>query len=138
MYMQVVIDTGVVVSGLIRKAGTPGNVLRLLRDGLYSVVFSADMLVELIEVLSRSQFRTKYHIEPEDIRAIIHLLRFRGELVIPTVHVELCRDVKDNKFLDAALAGGVDALVTRDQDLLVLKQIEQIPIIRPIEFLSWL
>lgn len=134
--MRVVLDTGVIVSGLLRIKGPPGSLLKLLRDGKYRVVFSAEMLVELIEVLSRPKFRNKYHVEPDDIRAVIHLLRLRGELVVPDVHVEICRDAKDNKFLDAALAGNVEAVVSGDQDLLELKQIEKIPIIRPVEFLT--
>lgn len=55
---------------------------------------------------------------------------------MPDVHVEICRDAKDNKFLDAALAGCVEAVVSGEQDLLELKQIEKIPIIRPVEFLT--
>jgi putative PIN family toxin of toxin-antitoxin system len=136
--MRVVLDTGVIVSGLLRKTGPPGSLLKLLRDGKYRVVFSAEMLVELIEVLSRPKFRNKYHIGPADIRAVIHLLRLRGELVAPVIHVEICRDVKDNKFLDVALAARVEAVVSGDQDLLELKQIDKIPIIRPIDFLAWI
>lgn len=56
--------------------------------------------------------------------------------MVPVVHLEICRDAKDNNFLDVALAARVEAVVSGDQDLLELKQIDKIPIIRPVELLA--
>ena len=134
--MRAVVDTGVLVTGLIRRAGTTGEILRLLRDGRYSIIFSTPILVEIIEVLGRPAFRSKYHILPDDISALIDLIRLRGELVAIKEQVVACRDPKDNKFLEAALAGHVDAIVSGDADLLDLVAYEGIPILRPIEFLD--
>ena len=134
--MRVVVDTGVMVSALIRRQGTTGSVLLAQRDGRFIAVYSTDMLVEIIDVLGRPHFRNKYHIEPEDITALINLIRLRGELVSPSQTVEVCRDPKDNKFLEAALAGNADMIVSGDADLLVLTPFENIPILRPAEFLA--
>ena len=49
--MRAVIDTGVLVSALIRRQGTTGEVLRALRDGQFTAVYSTDILVEIIDVL---------------------------------------------------------------------------------------
>jgi len=81
--MRSVIDTGVFVSALIRKQGTTGDVLRALRDGRFTVIYTTDIVVEIIDVLGRPPFRTKYHIEPDDITALVNLIRLRGELVNP-------------------------------------------------------
>ncbi len=134
--MRVVVDTGVLVSALIRRQGTTGDVLKALWDGRFILVYSTDILVEIVEVLGRSAFRTKYHIEPDDISALINLVRLRGELVAPQGMIHACRDPKDDKFLEAAVTGKVDCLVSGDADLLELAPYEGIPILRPAEFLA--
>ncbi len=134
--MRAVIDTGVLVSALIRRQGTTGDVLRALRDGRFTAIYSTDILVEIIDVLGRPNFRQKYQIEPDDITAIIYLLRLRGEVVTPSSNVTACRDPKDDKFLEAALAAGADCIVSGDADLLTLTPFENISILRPAEFLA--
>jgi putative PIN family toxin of toxin-antitoxin system len=134
--MRSVIDTGVFVSALIRKQGTTGDVLRALRDGRFAVIYTTDIVVEIIDVLGRPPFRTKYHIEPDDVTALVNLIRLRGELVNPGKKVNACRDPKDNKFLEAALAAGADCIVSGDSDLLDMNPFEEIPILRPVEFLA--
>ncbi len=134
--MRAVIDTGVLVSALIRRQGTTGDVLRALRDGRFTAIYSTDILVEIIDVLGRPNFRQKYHIEPDDITVIINLLRLRGEVVTPQRQIMACRDPKDDKFLEAALAGEADCIVSGDADLLTMTPFENIPILRPAEFLA--
>ena len=134
--MRAVIDTGVFISALIRKHGTTGDILRALRDGRFTVIYTTDTVVEIIDVLGRAEFRSKYHIEPDDITALVNLIRLRGELVTPARHVTACRDPKDDKFLEAALATQTDCIVSGDIDLLALNPFEEIPILRPAEFLA--
>ncbi len=134
--MRAVIDTGVLVSALIKRQGTTGDVLLALRDGRFTAVYSTDMLVEIIDVLGRPAFRTQYHIEPDDIPTLINLIRLRGELVAPLRKITACRDPKDDKFLEAALTAGADCIVSGDADLLALTSFESIAILRPAEFLA--
>lgn len=141
--MRAVIDTGVFVSALIRKQGRTGDVLRALRDGRFTAIYTTDIMVEIIDVLGRAGFRSKYHIEPDDITALVNLIRLRGELVAPNRKVTACRDSKDDKrsspvdkFLEAALATQTDCIVSGDGDLLDMKSFEEIPILRPAEFLA--
>ena len=134
--MRVVLDTSVLVSELIRRQGTTGEVLRLLREARFTVIYTTPTMIEIIEVLGRDPFRTKYHIESEDITILVNLLRLRGELVNPLGTISVCRDPRDDKFLEAALAGQADAIVSGDADLLVLNPFESIPILRPAEFLA--
>jgi len=134
--MRAVVDTGIFVSALIRRRGTISSILQALRDGRFSVIFTTDILVEIIDVLGRDKIRIKYHIDPDDISALINLIRLRGELVIPTQTVNACRDPKDDKFLEAAQAGQADCIVSGDADLLDLEAFEDIPILQPAEFLA--
>ncbi|MCK5794972.1 MAG: putative toxin-antitoxin system toxin component, PIN family [Anaerolineales bacterium] len=134
--MRAVIDTGVLVSGLIRPQGTTGNVLKALRDGLFTIVYSNETMLEIVEVLGRDKFRKKYHIMPDDISALVNLIRLRGEAVLVSLSVAECRDPKDDKFLEAALEGKVDCLVSGDHDLLSMNPFRSIPILSPAEFLT--
>ena len=87
-------------------------------------------------MLSRPKFQVKYHVQPDDMTAMVNLLRLRGKLVIPDHEIMACRDQKDNKFLEAALAGDADVIVTGDDDLLELHPFEGADILRPAEFLT--
>jgi uncharacterized protein len=57
--------------------------------------------------------------------------------IIPVSHtVTICRDPKDDMYLELALSGKADCIITNDEDLLVLDPFENIPIITPKEFLD--
>jgi uncharacterized protein len=134
--VRVVIDTNVLVSALIRRQGVNGQILQVLRDGRLTLIYSTQMVIEIIDVLSRPHIRTKYGIQSEDITALIHLIRLRGELVLPKRKVTICRDPKDNVFLKAAIAGRAEAIISGENYLLALVEYESIPIVRPNEFLA--
>lgn len=136
--MRVVLDTGVLVSGLIKPQGTPGRVLTRLRDEAFSVIFSEPILLELLDVLSRPKLMQKYHLGSEEALALISLLMLRGEAVTPTRRIQACRDPQDDKFLEAAAAGQANALVSGDADLLALHPFEGLPVLTPSAFLEQL
>ncbi|MBN2003833.1 MAG: putative toxin-antitoxin system toxin component, PIN family [Anaerolineae bacterium] len=133
--MRVVIDTNVLVSALIRPNGRVGEVLRHLRQGDYTLLYAPALLEELVDVLTRPRIRDKYGITEDDVKTTLALFLLRGEAVVPEDTVTACRDPKDNKFLEVAVAGEANALVSGDEDLLVLDPFEGIPIITPAEFL---
>ena len=136
--MRVVIDTNVLASALIRRQGRSGQVLRHLRDGSFTIVYSVPLMMELVEVLSRSQIQKKYHILSDDVTALINLVRLRGQLVSPHRQINACRDPKDNRFLEAAVEGNADMTVSGDADLLEMREFERIPILSVAEFLAQL
>jgi putative PIN family toxin of toxin-antitoxin system len=63
------------------------------------------------------------------------LVRIR-EFIEPKIEITECRDPKDNKFLELAVAGNADCIVTGDNDLLVLNPFRNIRIITPKEFID--
>jgi putative PIN family toxin of toxin-antitoxin system len=136
--MRAVIDAGVLISGLIRPKGTTGNVLKALRDGSFTILYTTETILEIVDVLGREKFSQKYRIEPEDVSALINLIRLRGEAVYGNLEITDCRDPKDDKFLEAALAGKADCLVSGDQDLLSMNPYRSIPIVSPAVFLGML
>ncbi|WP_237741288.1 putative toxin-antitoxin system toxin component, PIN family [Geminocystis herdmanii] len=63
-------------------------------------------------------------------------LRQKAQIIKVTETITICRDAKDNKFLELAVSGKADFIITGDQDLLVLNPFENITIIKPDLFLK--
>jgi putative PIN family toxin of toxin-antitoxin system len=136
--MRAVIDTNILVRALIKPTGTVGPVLLRLRRGDYTLLYTQPVLVELVDVLNRPRLRRKYELSDDDIKTVLALIMLRGEPVTPEQPITVCRDPKDNKFLEAAVAGRADIIVSGDEDLLTLHPFAGIPILRPVAFLQML
>jgi putative PIN family toxin of toxin-antitoxin system len=81
----------------------------------FLIVTSEELLTEMVTVLTRPKFRKFFPVS--DVVALIELIVEQGEVVEPKTRLELCRDPKDNIFLDVAVAGRCNYLVTGDNDL---------------------
>lgn len=128
-----VLDTNVLVSAALAKHSISRRTLEAARaTGL--LLQSADTLNELITVLTRPKF-DRYVTETgrQEFLALISELSF---FVATKSHITICRDPKDNKFLELALDGYGDAIISGDQDLLTLSPFEGIPILTPAQFLD--
>jgi uncharacterized protein len=136
--MRAVVDTNVLVRAVIRPHGTVGPVLLRLRQGEYTLLTSRPLLAELVDVLNRPRIREKYGVTDRDIQTVVGLLLLRGEGVNPTERIAACRDPRDDKFLEVAVAGEADVIVSGDEDLLALHPFAGIPIVPPGEFLRML
>lgn len=134
--MRVVVDTNILVRALIQPTGSVGPVLRRLRDGAYTLLYSESLLEELVDVLNRPHLRGKYHLDEEDIKTLLALILFRGVEVEPNAQVRACRDPRDDQFLEVAAAGEADVIVSGDEDLLTLHPWRGIPIVTPARFLE--
>jgi len=133
--MRVVVDTNVVISAIIRPQGRTGQVLAHLRHGRYTLLTSQAALEELVDVLMRPRIRDRYGLTADDVESLLALMLLRAELVVPHRSLAVCRDPKDDKFLEIAIAGAADLIVSGDKDLLTLHPFEGIPIVTPAEFL---
>ena len=134
--MRAVIDTNVVVSGMIRARGAPGQILRALGDRRFVPVVSLPILEELAAILARPWLQGKYGIDESDVQNFFRLLALRCELVEPTSEIHRCRDPHDNMFLEAAVDGSADRLVTGDADLLAIGALESVRIVTPADFVG--
>jgi len=97
-------------------------------------VHSNDTFSELSETLIRSKF-DKYLSVEKRLQAISAFEK-RSQLIQVNVKIDLCRDPKDNKFLELASESAAACIITWDKDLLVLNPFEGIPILTPAEFLK--
>ena len=134
--VRAVVDTNILVSGLINQAGIPGRILTAFRAGRFELITSAEINEEVLEVLNRPRIRERYHIGDRifDIGVILYT---QATLVEPKHRVNVSRDPKDNKFLEAAVQGRAAYLVTGDKkDLLSLQTYKGIRIVTPAQFIQ--
>ncbi len=130
--MRVCIDTNVFVSGIFWK-GSPGAVIESWIEERFDLVASVPLLDEYKRVLRK----VGVGIDPILAEKWITVLLERVHVIIPALPVKRwSRDRDDDKFIDCALAGNVNYLVSGDQDLLVLNGQFSFAILKPQAFLS--
>jgi putative PIN family toxin of toxin-antitoxin system len=88
----------------------------------------------LFDVLGRSTFDR--YIDEEDRIQFLTLLVREAILVEITKHVTECRDPKDDKFLELAINGKADIVITGDSDLQIHNPFRGIQILAPRQFLG--
>jgi putative PIN family toxin of toxin-antitoxin system len=129
----IVFDTSTLIGAATRRTGVPHRAfLHALRSDRVAV--SDAMLSELREVLARP--RLAPFLDPELRDEVLALLDVSGVLFAPSERVSDCRDAKDNKVLELALAARAEAIVSSDQDLLVLHPWRGVRILRPADYLA--
>ena len=106
--MIVVIDTNVVVSGILRPFGPPGTVLRLAASGMLKVAYDDRILFEYREILSRPVFG----FSADNIDAFLNQMEEEGLFVSAEPLPFRLPDPSDEPFLEVALSARVAALVT--------------------------
>jgi len=135
---RVVLDTSTLVSAALRIGSVPHQAL-LKALGSCDLCASVETLAELERVLDRDKFDR--YLDRESRLSFVALMRRHAHLfAVENADTEAvlppCRDPKDTQFLALVLAAEADALVSSDEDLLVLHPWHAIPIMTPAEFLA--
>jgi putative PIN family toxin of toxin-antitoxin system len=130
---RVVVDTNTIVSGILLPRSVPGRLLDFLA-GRAALIFSPATRDELLSVISREKFDR--YVSPEARERAVTILVRDADIVTPRRFVHLCRDPKDDKYLDAARAGNADCLISGDNDLIALREFERIPILTARRYLA--
>jgi len=135
--MKAVLDTNVVVSGVVKREGPPGQILRaLLEEGRFTGVTSLEILAEIREVLSREKIRKYHGWTDEQIDSFVAFLYAQSVVTEGKLAVGLiAKDPRDNKFLACAREGNAEYLVTGDDHLLGLGVYVETRILSPATFL---
>jgi len=130
--MRVVVDTNVLVSAGLKQQSMPGMAALLVerRGGLLKSLATEQ---QLFEVVARP--RLSALIDPE-AQAWLRRLMVTAELVVISERIAACRDPTDDKFLELAVNGRADLIVSGDGDLLSLNPFRDIPIVTPAAFVQ--
>jgi len=125
-----VVDTNIIVSGLITTATPPARILDAVQGKKIILLISDEVVVEYLRVLEYPHIRKYKKITDEVIRDLTSLFVEDTERIEILSSIKKSKDPDDDKFLSLAVEGKADFLITGDKaDLLSLKEIEHIPII---------
>jgi putative PIN family toxin of toxin-antitoxin system len=131
--VKVVLDTNVLLSGLIVPESGPGRIIRAWREARLDLVVSEAMLDEIRRILAYPKIRKRLRWDRDAIERFILLLRFRCTVVVPPVKTfDRLRDPADAMVLATLVHSEAEALITGDSDLLALA--DDYPVISPAEF----
>ena len=130
---MIVFDASTVVSAALREDGVPERAL-LRAEETDVFALSAEVDAEIARVLERPRFAAS--VSAARRARILDVLRRQAAWFAPTERVADCRDAKDDKYLELALAAGAWAIVSGDTDLLVLHPWREVRILRPAAYLA--
>jgi putative PIN family toxin of toxin-antitoxin system len=131
--MRVVLDTNVLVSALL-FTGISAELAPLWQKGAITVLLSREILEEYLRVLAYP----KFELSEGEIKGLLEeeVLPF-VQIIKPGIRIRVVkRDPSDNKFLECAVAGKADTLISGDNDLLILKHYRRVRIQTPAQFLE--
>ena len=130
---RVVADTNVLVSQLILPQSLPARALEKVE--LQSLLLMSEVtMYELADVLSRRKFDR--YVSRDDRKGFLLKLGAIAEFVPIVQVVRECRDPKDDKFLEVAVNGRAEAIISGDADLLAMHPWHEIAILSPSEYLA--
>ena len=133
--MKVVLDTNVLVSGLLKREGIPARILRAVWDGYLELLISTPLREELAGVLEYPKIRKRLVAASVDSALFLELLPFfTTDVALADVTVPRPRDADDWVVLATLVTGAADWLVTGDADL--LERAHQFPILTPAAFVE--
>ncbi|MEK7872097.1 MAG: putative toxin-antitoxin system toxin component, PIN family [Nitrospirota bacterium] len=106
---RAVVDTNVLVSGIISPKGVPRKLLDLARKAVFKVITSVSINHEILNVLHRDYIYTKYNLTEEIIDDVAAFL-YEGTILTENQYAvsKVKKDPEDNKFIACALEGEAD------------------------------
>lgn len=126
--MKIVLDTNVVVSGLLNSNGKPAQILNLLLNQKITLLFDNRILQEYSDVL----YREKFQFTEEMVEPLLEFMKMEGEFILANPINDKFSDEDDKKFLEIAISGNANYLITGNTNHFPKKDI----IISPSEFIE--
>ena len=129
--MDIVMDTNVLVAGLLSPFGACGEIVRMVSAGELKLSFDARILSGYNEVLRRPMFG----FEEEKIAAFLDYIVYRGRAVAPSPLSRSLPDPDDEPFLEVTLTSQAVCLVTGNQKHFPAERCQGAKVLSPSEFL---
>ena len=130
---MIVFDASALVGAALKPDSVPERAL-LHAEEVDVIALSAAVDAEIAAVLSRPKFAGAIPLPRRE--RLLEILRRTAVWFEPAVRVTDCRDPKDDKYLELALAAGAETIVSSDDDLLVLHPWRGVRILRPADYLA--
>ena len=106
---------------LARTQSLTARLYEAWRADQFVLLVSEPILAEVDAVTARPELWRKLRVTPREARAVPLRLRRRAVLVRPDATIRMSRDPTDDKFLECAVSGAADYVVSADDDLLSLR-----------------
>jgi len=132
---RAVIDTNILISGVISPHGCPRAILEHWHDQDFVLVISQAQMAEVEQVMEYPHLLARLRVYNHDRTRLLHALQSYAETVMVETVEPVCRDPDDDLILASAVAGKADYLVSGDKDLLVLEKHRGVRIVTAAQFL---
>jgi putative PIN family toxin of toxin-antitoxin system len=133
--MRVVLDANVLISAVISPKGSAASVLLLWEQEQFELIISLPIIEEVYRVLNYPKIKDKYHLTDASINTIIAYLATAITVQPKETLSVIEKDPSDDKYLECALAGEAQYIVSGDTHLLNLGAFRSIVILSPAAFL---
>lgn len=135
--MRAVLDTNVVVSAILSPAGAPAEVMRRWQSGAFEALVSEEICQEYRAAFEYPKIRARYRVTEAEALGLLDGLEQTATMVVPEgiLGPIVEPDPADDKFVECAVAGSADYIVSGDAHLLLLGQYRGIRIVTPAVFL---
>jgi len=131
--MKIVLDTNVLVSGLLTPFGISGEIVRMVSAGLLILLYDSRILLEYQEVL----YRPKFQFNKEHIDLLLDYIKKNGQVIPSRPLKERLPDPDDEPFLEVAIGGEAECLVTGNKVHYPKQFRESVKILSPTEFINF-
>jgi putative PIN family toxin of toxin-antitoxin system len=126
--LKAVIDTTVWISGVFWH-GIPYQILELWKAGDFEIIVSESILAEISRKLNEKT--AEFEMETEVANEWLDLIVIEAIFVQPQEKIWACRDPDDDMFLEAAVEGRADFIVSGDKDLTDMGEFREIKLVKP-------
>lgn len=130
--MKIVLDTNVLVAGLLSPFGPCGDIVRMVSSGHLTLGMDARILSEYHEVLRRPKFQ----FEETKVVALLDYIEQNGQVVASSPLSTSLPDPSDHPFLEVALSGGIEYLVTGNYTHFPSNLCQGVKVLSPADFLK--
>lgn len=131
--IKAVVDTNVFVAGLLNSTGAPAKLILRWLKGQFDLVISEQTMQEHEYV-----FRYLVEVEQDKASELLTELQTSALRVIIPEQLQVCKDADDDKFLETAVIGAADFLVTKNTKHFPAKQYQSVRIVSVSKFLDFI
>lgn len=137
--MRVVLDANIYISSLISTLGNPKMITNKWENGDFEVLITEEIIDEVARVIRYPHVTKRHKKGEEKIKAYLQLLSTQAKLVEVNEKLEVIKEDKtDNRYLECAVAGKADYIVSGDNHLLRIGEFMGIIILSPAAFVALL
>lgn len=135
--LKIVLDANIFISSILNPHGTPSQVIDLIEVDKLQLIISPTIITEIKRVFMSPKICKRHKKSYDEITEYLDKLFAIAQLTSDSFTIEgFLDDPDDNKYLECAMEGQADFIISGDQHLKILQAFQGIPIVSPDEFLQ--